>query len=1182
MAKGMSMKVLLQLQTKEFQKGINSIKKQLNGFKSFMKSAFALGSVTMFGRQMIQVSKDFENAMARVQSVSNASTDEFIKMRKEAERLGSTTRYTATEAAEALENLTRNGMSATNATKSLSSVLQLAQANSISLADAANIVTNTLNMFNLGVNQASRVNDVLSSTASHAATDITSLYEAMVNAAPAANVLGFSLEETASAIGALAQRGVKGAEAGTKLRIAFQKMADPKVIAKMKAQGIEIDENTMRAEGLMKTIQKLSAAKLSLGDLGRIFDAKSAMAVQMLTASLEDLDYMLDVTANSAGETERMFNQSVGSVQQELDTLKSMYEGMLISMGQKTSGMVKGVVKLLQNLIINFETVGGTIMNIASVVVPLLTKRVITMAQTMKTAFTQIAAGATTVKAALGGWISIIATLVTWIGTALVGAWNRAHKAMKDATNQLAEAQAEATKMHRAVENLKAKIGDGSDKGSLTSALKEATRLFPEFASAINNAKRIAEKTGEWEKLKEVLQDIADLQSLVTTRDAKKAVAEAQAGQVANTMWGDTSWWKGGGANTDEYGYLMSESYKNSGEANNTVAKQIRQSLKDTGFSKEAQKEIFNQMAKILATSSSFDDGVGEIKKLLKDYNVDVNEDALTRWLDSYNPNSPNSSFYNNKRKGRVSDAQQTNREIAQIDSTAQVKSYNFLKKDFDNIEQNTKDELGDISKHQDEYNERMYEAASDFFDKVVDLGLSPDSPQMKEAIDILNKYPKPQPKPDTSGGGGNKGGSTSKVKTDADNIKDAIDDYTEGTNKLNNRLAAGTITQEEYNSEMEKLVDNTWEAITSFAAFRDILAQLGQTGLGSQLESAYGDNRTAEKNKATSAAFKEATDKIQEQYKNLGGYWFPQKQSRDTRFDYAKSKSDIAREEVDIEFNFAEGLDKLAKDLQAAIDSGDFDGIKEDAVDQLNMLKEAAKEASKEAETLQHKLNLSEAIATLDSQIAELKSKQLDNITSVANAFDNLYRSIQSVSEQFGDKIEWEGFEKFMAILNFGVQVFETLKTVMQAVQVVEDLMAKKKAANAAKIIAANEAATASEIEKGAAAAGAAAAEGAESVAGVPVVGPALAVAAAAAIAGAILLAMGKFANGGIVGGNSYSGDRQLARVNSGEMILNKGQQATLFNAINNGALGGGNVEFKIRGADLVGTLNNYGRLRK
>jgi hypothetical protein len=67
-------------------------------------------------------------------------------------------------------------------------------------------------------------------------------------------------------------------------------------------------------------------------------------------------------------------------------------------------------------------------------------------------------------------------------------------------------------------------------------------------------------------------------------------------------------------------------------------------------------------------------------------------------------------------------------------------------------------------------------------------------------------------------------------------------------------------------------------------------------------------------------------------------------------------------------------------------------------------------------------------------------------------------------------------------------------------------------------------------------------------------------------------------FANGGIVGGNSYIGDKVLARVNSGEMILNQKQQKNLFSMLNNGSVnGGGSVEFKIKGKELVGVLNNY-----
>jgi len=73
------------------------------------------------------------------------------------------------------------------------------------------------------------------------------------------------------------------------------------------------------------------------------------------------------------------------------------------------------------------------------------------------------------------------------------------------------------------------------------------------------------------------------------------------------------------------------------------------------------------------------------------------------------------------------------------------------------------------------------------------------------------------------------------------------------------------------------------------------------------------------------------------------------------------------------------------------------------------------------------------------------------------------------------------------------------------------------------------------------------------------------------------VLAAIGAFANGGIVGGTSYSGDKILTRLNSGEMVLNRTQQGNLFNLLNNGIGGTGQVEFKIKGQELVGVLNNY-----
>ena len=309
--KGMTFKMVARLVTKDFEKGIGKLKRQLSIFGNFLKGAFTIGSITMFGKAMVEASMEFEDAMARVKSVCNATTEEMQMMTAEARKMGETTRYTATEAAKAMENLVRNGLSAQQATKALSSVLQLAQANAIGLDEAAVILTNTLNMFNLSVNEAARVNDVLSSTAANTATNVAELYDALANAAPVASVLGFNIEEVNAALGALAQRGVKGADAGTQLRMAFVKLTDPAILKKLKDYNINIDEQTIKADGLAGTFRKLYNAQLSMSQLVDIFSQKGAAGMANLIMAYQQFERVLNITENSMGTTERMFGQSM-------------------------------------------------------------------------------------------------------------------------------------------------------------------------------------------------------------------------------------------------------------------------------------------------------------------------------------------------------------------------------------------------------------------------------------------------------------------------------------------------------------------------------------------------------------------------------------------------------------------------------------------------------------------------------------------------------------------------------------------------------------------------------------------------------------------------------------------------------------------------------------------------------
>lgn len=536
MAKSSTFNISVKLLTQHFNKGIKDIQRQIRGVGSFIKGAFALGSITAFGKQMMQTAMEFEDAMAKVRAVSNASDRELEMMTDEAKKLGETTRYTALEAAGALENLTRNGMTASQATQALGDTLKFAQANAISLSESADIVSNTLNMFGLKAAEATKVTDILSAAASNSATNVSLLYEALVNAAPIANTLGIGIEETTAALAAFAQRGVKGANAGTALRSALSTMIDPKIVAKMNALGVDIDENVIKTEGLIGATKRLKDANLTGSQIMETFGRKSGQAIMQIVGAYDELEMQMQIAQNSAGTTARMFEQGVGNTRKAIDTLKSTYESFLESLGNKTSGVVNGAIGYLTDLIKNFKSVGGTIANLANVVIPLFTKMVVSSMTTFKTMMAQGAAAATAFKAAIGGWVTIIATAVTWFGTYLYTSLTKVNRELKIHEDELAEARKEAETLGTKVHGLIGKLGPGTDKETLAGVVKELNELFPEFKGLITETAIEAGKTGNYEKLKGLLTEILNLENALREKKILDDIAEDYTQKISQNL----------------------------------------------------------------------------------------------------------------------------------------------------------------------------------------------------------------------------------------------------------------------------------------------------------------------------------------------------------------------------------------------------------------------------------------------------------------------------------------------------------------------------------------------------------------------------------------------------------------------------------------------------------------------
>lgn len=355
--------------------GLNNLKGKAADLVKQMAMMATGGGILAFGKNVVETTRNFEDGMARVQAVTNATQAEFQVMEQEALKWGSTYRYTATEAANSLENLTRNGLSATQATAALGPTLQLAQANTIGLAEAADITTNVMNGFGLEVKDMGRVNDVLSSTAAHSATNISLLAEAEKNAAPFGHSLGQSIEEVNAALGVLADVGIKGSDAGTAIRMVLMGLASPTATQQkaFKQLGVDISESSLRSEGLTKTLEKLRdsgvmKAANSAELLGDIFGRRVAPQAMALLNNIDGLKTKLDILNNSQGTTERMFEQSYSNMSNSIYGIQSAWEHLFISVGQAADNPLVAVTEAIRKGILwissNLATVGKVVMDV--------------------------------------------------------------------------------------------------------------------------------------------------------------------------------------------------------------------------------------------------------------------------------------------------------------------------------------------------------------------------------------------------------------------------------------------------------------------------------------------------------------------------------------------------------------------------------------------------------------------------------------------------------------------------------------------------------------------------------------------------------------------------------------------------------------------------------------------------
>ena len=323
-------------------------------------------------QEAIQVGMDFESAMSQVGAVSGASAEDMELLTAKAEEMGEKTKFSATESAEAFNYMAMAGWKTEDMLDGIEGIMNLAAAAGSDLATTSDIVTDALTAMGYEAKDAGRLADVMAAASSNANTNVELMGSTFQYAAPLVGALGYSMEDTAVAIGLMANAGIKGEKAGTALRSMFNRLsAPPKQCAEeMEKLGISLTDNDGKMKDLNTVITELRIKFANLSETEATAAAKhiagaEAMSGLLAIVNASDQDFQkLTVAVNeSSGAAEKMAEIMQDNVSGQLTLLQSKIQGIMIRLFKKASDSMKNGIKTVADALdkVNWDRVGDEI-----------------------------------------------------------------------------------------------------------------------------------------------------------------------------------------------------------------------------------------------------------------------------------------------------------------------------------------------------------------------------------------------------------------------------------------------------------------------------------------------------------------------------------------------------------------------------------------------------------------------------------------------------------------------------------------------------------------------------------------------------------------------------------------------------------------------------------------------------
>lgn len=287
---------------------------------------------------------EFEAAMSQVKAISGATGEEFTQLTEKAKQMGATTKFTAAQSAEAFNYMAMAGWKASDMMSGIEGIMNLAAASGEDLGTTSDIVTDALTAFNLKASDSTHFADVLAQASANANTNVSKMGQTFQYVAPVAGAMGYSIEDTALAIGLMANAGIKGEKAGTALRSIFTRLSDPpkdaaEAIEKLGLSITNTDGSMRPLNDVMKDLRKSFSGltqeqKVQMASQLAGQEAMSGL-LALVNASEEDYNKLAEAIGNADGASKKMADTMLDNLSGKWTLFKSALDGVKISLGER-------------------------------------------------------------------------------------------------------------------------------------------------------------------------------------------------------------------------------------------------------------------------------------------------------------------------------------------------------------------------------------------------------------------------------------------------------------------------------------------------------------------------------------------------------------------------------------------------------------------------------------------------------------------------------------------------------------------------------------------------------------------------------------------------------------------------------------------------------------------------------